>query len=311
MRICLLAFISVLFFRCSDDEPLKSQIIDERDGQTYETIRLGGMNWMAEDLKLNGQDTYHYFDALEACPEGWELPTTDEWRALASEAGGYHNYEEVVGDPNQAYNALTNPNGFNGPDDLGYYWSASAAVADVPSLRAETFDFAPEFDESGAAVFLGFTVRTSSGKCRCVERSRKVTGAFEMQSSYGTFNYDDHLETFIYPWNNSLILQGFYLTGPNDVDWIQLSISNEDLQRFNGTEMQFSGRLEYQRTPEIVTTFSNEGRLAYWSPEVEVTILQYDQDNITGRIQGTLTEAEGIPPLDIDGHFSVDLSTLP
>lgn len=77
---------------------------DSRDGQVYPVIRIGEQYWMGKNLNfhVNGK-SWHYnndpsneetygrlylWDALtEAIPEGWHLPTDNEWKTLEDSLG--------------------------------------------------------------------------------------------------------------------------------------------------------------------------------------------------------------------------------
>ena len=85
-----------------------NRLFDKRDGQTYKTIMVEGKMWMAQNLNINVEGSYCYKDkdkdkdvncekygrlytwevAKEACPKGWHLPSDEEWREMAENAGG-------------------------------------------------------------------------------------------------------------------------------------------------------------------------------------------------------------------------------
>jgi uncharacterized protein (TIGR02145 family) len=151
----------------TEQEATSGTFTDLRDGNTYKWVKIGEQVWMAENLAYlpsvsppsEGSDTepyYYVYDyngtnvteakatdnystygvlynwpaALTACPNGWHLPTVNEWDKLAqyisdqkgpyskhvSEDGNCNWYE--VGKHLKATNGWNN-NG-NGTDDFGF-----------------------------------------------------------------------------------------------------------------------------------------------------------------------------------------------
>jgi len=92
---------------------MKKQFCDERDGQKYVYVQIGEQIWMAQNLKyaicgskcgaeenywLKLKDDnseicdkygrlYDWNTALTVCPEGWHLPSDEEWEVLKDYAG--------------------------------------------------------------------------------------------------------------------------------------------------------------------------------------------------------------------------------
>ena len=97
-------YISAIFFGIPT--PNDTSTFDY-GGQTYKTVVIGGKRWMAENLNYDPADgsgswcydnqdsncvkygrLYNWNTAKVACPSGWHLPDTAEWRRLVETAGG-------------------------------------------------------------------------------------------------------------------------------------------------------------------------------------------------------------------------------
>ncbi len=86
-----------------DGEKIKDIFIDERDGKEYKIVKIGDRWWMAENLNYKTKKSscnnidktkckecgQHYiFDEAQAvCPQGWHLPSDDEWMKLEIAVG--------------------------------------------------------------------------------------------------------------------------------------------------------------------------------------------------------------------------------
>ena len=123
IALACVALLPILTSCHDDDEKVLDKIpavasgtfVDERDGQEYHWVRYANLDWMAENFRYNLNDEVHcliyldadeYFNntastrnlakygrlydlkgATDACPEGWRLPTDEDWQQLERTLG--------------------------------------------------------------------------------------------------------------------------------------------------------------------------------------------------------------------------------
>lgn len=113
--VAVIAISCLSLISCNkDDDDIPTDLIsatqqgtftDVRDGNTYRWVRYGNLEWMADNFRyvINDQTKcllyikpdgktnvdpekygrlYTYKGAEEACPEGWRLPTDEDWKNL-------------------------------------------------------------------------------------------------------------------------------------------------------------------------------------------------------------------------------------
>ena len=128
--VCLLVLTCFILCGFAENLSPSGKLVDSRDGQSYKTVRIGNLNWMAENLNYESENSYCFDDkaincvkygrlylgktVVDVCPAGWRLPTEAEWAELISLAGGFkHAGKSLKSKKGWLY-------GGNGSDDVGF-----------------------------------------------------------------------------------------------------------------------------------------------------------------------------------------------
>jgi len=185
-------------------------------GQTYRTVKIGAQVWMAENLNFktgrsacykNDEGScekygrlYDWYDAINACPDGWRLPGDEDWDSLVLEAkgqrvvwgtGGY--YWDVAGKKLKSRIGWKNTRdgiSDSGTDDFGFsalpggkrssgssfrfsrageegtWWSATEHNERLARTRDMTYNL--------ESVHYGYDSKTTTYSVRCLRDSAAV-----------------------------------------------------------------------------------------------------------------------------------------
>jgi len=146
------------------------------DGQTYDLVVIGNQCWMAENMNSDSHDwagaqswcynhnssncdiygrLYDWNTALGICPDGWDLPTDEQWKILEGNIDSVYGVGHEEWDRAHDYRGydagvqLDDPSGFNGAirggmrgsngnfhdiDHLAVWWSRT------PGPQSTTYD---------------------------------------------------------------------------------------------------------------------------------------------------------------------------
>jgi uncharacterized protein (TIGR02145 family) len=143
--------------------PTPEYLVDQRDMHKYAIVRIGNQHWMAQNLDFYLKDGSHYYKndsvsyskfgrlynwekAKIACPEGWSLPSNEDWQILVKYLGmpdsqasqfGCQGFMEAgklkepgTGNWIEEPDTVTNETGFTAIP-CGTYWAETNSFSDM------------------------------------------------------------------------------------------------------------------------------------------------------------------------------------
>ncbi|MBQ2560930.1 MAG: fibrobacter succinogenes major paralogous domain-containing protein [Fibrobacter sp.] len=204
-RLALTLALVVVF--CAEGAfaaPKKGTMTDARDGESYQTVRIGKQIWMAENLKVKTEGSWCYEDketncqkygrlynwdaAKVACPVGWHLPSKEEFEILFKFVGGaqedawkwenagkmlkstngWNEYEGKDGNGNDAFGFSALPAGYrNGNGDFNNEGNRAYFWSSTESVSGSAYYMGLDFSKDDA--FLNSFYKTHGFSVRCVK----------------------------------------------------------------------------------------------------------------------------------------------
>lgn len=137
----------IVFVMLADGLYSQGKFTDPRDSTVYKTVTIAGITWMAENLryKVPGGTSdsfdknphnvasygilYDWRTAMKACPDGWHLPSGQEWRTLVNNLEVDEAWIDKGSGPGnfdiQLAGMQNHEGTFTEMDEGAYYWTST------------------------------------------------------------------------------------------------------------------------------------------------------------------------------------------
>ena len=178
----------------NNDNTIANVLEDSRDGKKYRFVKIGNQVWMAENLNHKIRNSgcygnksancekygrlYTWSAASKICPDGWHLPSKNEYTTLFSSVGGKATAAKKLktkigwknnGDGLDTYGFSALPAG--GKDPKGKYNFEFLGTKFWSSTVEQNDKAASIYLTNGSSAYLGLDNKKNAYSVRCIKDS--------------------------------------------------------------------------------------------------------------------------------------------